>query len=215
MKTQRIEQYARTGSFARALSTVVIGLLAVGAMMFAQPLFAQKVGGTLTLTYDSSSHYQSVEWTLSRNNSGDSFTAIGGIDYLYSNFPVLCNPCSSSVDVNGVAVGYDSFLGGSAVTSSSSTQSVFPSLDWGPFFAAPPVSQFWITGNPIPITGPGTYTTPFTFTGSLCGQVASHPYSCDVGEANLTGSGQVIVHIAKNTTMGYLYTTQATYYFVP
>lgn len=107
-----------------------------------------------------------------------------------------CQPCSpgDSLPVSGIVVGNDF------------------GPPWGDLDAAGP-SVFTVTGIPIILSGPGTYTSSFSFTGSLCGTSTAGPAPdpCTVNLPVLTGSGQVSVTIVQFPD--FLESVSATYTF--
>lgn len=122
----------------------------------------------------------------------------------------FCAP-GTSVGVDGTLVGNDFYPFGSATVGGD----VFPSLNWGSLNAAGP-SAFQITGTSVTVSGPGLYSAPFSFTGSLCGTLSSGvtPDPCVASLPSLTGSGVVQLAIAAQPG-GLLAFSRATYTFTP
>jgi hypothetical protein len=147
--------------------------------------------------------------------SGSGFTASGNFDgAALSHWPVMsCVPCSPGIALpveGGVSGG--EFRDGSATIGPRSFSGV-----WGDTYSAGG-SIFRITGLPITVNGPGTYTGDFSFTGSLCGTnpVGPSPHPCLADLPALTGSGQVTVHIvALPGNPDLLESASATYTFTP
>jgi hypothetical protein len=144
--------------------------------------------------------------------SGSGFTVAGSfVGPSITDWKVIdkCRPCSPgfSLPVDGSVFGND-FDGGSA-TIGATSYSVF----WGDLFAAKG-SAFVITGLPITVNAPGTYSSSFSFTGFLCGTdpVGSEPHPCIVDLQGLTGSGQVSVNVVQDAG-GLLRSDSATYTF--
>lgn len=142
--------------------------------------------------------------------SGSNFTVNGSFDPpALSAWAIInsCHPCSSgfSLSVGGQSVGL-SFHAGSG-TVGATTASVL----WGDIFAATG-SSFAVQGPPITVTGPGSYTSSFTFTGFLCGTagVGPEPRACVLDLPVLTGSGQVSVNVVQD--FGSLLRTEAAVY---
>ena|ERR1035437_1979167 len=140
--------------------------------------------------------------------SGNGFTAAGSFDTIVTPWQVLLGcPClpGDTLGVDGFVSGNDFFGGGTATIGSIQ----YSNVDWGSlgvFFG----SVFTIVGTGPPIvlhSGPGTYTTTFSFTGALFGESPTGP----VDLPGLSGTGVVMVDIYAVGDL--LYLQQATYTF--
>ncbi len=122
--------------------------------------------------------------------SGDGWAATNPW-YGPGNFYILgCSPCVPGfvLSVRGHAGGNDLRIGTATV------DGVTTPVSWGSPNA--PMSVVNFDGPPIPILGAGVYTTPFNFTGRLCGVTPTTPFGqCFVDFDNLVGSGTVTVNI--------------------
>ena len=147
--------------------------------------------------------------------SGSGFAVSGGLDS-----PALsawlaiddCHPCSSgfSLPISGQSLG-SSFRGGSGTVGGTTN----PSVLWGDLLAAKG-SAFIITGSPITVNGPGTYTGTFSFTGFLCGTTGAgqEPRSCALDLPALTGAGRMSLNVVQDFG-NLLRTENAVYTFTP
>jgi hypothetical protein len=137
------------------------------------------------------------------------WTVTGEFDNLNTSF-ALCNPCRSTISVDGLVEGND-FLGGTASLGVPQT-TYYPSVNWGSLSAAGP-SRFTVTGPDITgVVSPGNYVSTFSFTGALCGVIV--PFQCAVNLPNLVSSGTGIVYvIVGRNAIGQLYETSVTYTF--
>jgi hypothetical protein len=141
--------------------------------------------------------------------SGTGFTVSGAFDTsLQWQVQQPLGQYTGSLGVSGGA-SQDDFFGGSATIGSK----YYPTVNWGSLFNGPPASYFDVIGGPpIQITGPGTYYTTFSMTGSLCGMVSGHLGACDISLSDVSGSGIVTVDIGERSN-GFLYLEGATYSF--
>ncbi len=147
-----------------------------------------------------------------QNLSGTGFTVSGLFqDEGVAEF-AMCTECpvGFSLDVSGFIFGGEEFNGGSATIGSQH----FPAVDWGSMFA-PIYSYINIKGGPpIILTGPGVYTTTFSFTGGFCGMVNELYGPCDVNLPVLVGVGTATVNISQNPD-GSFNTVWSRYTFTP
>lgn len=126
--------------------------------------------------------------------AGEGFSIIGGFDD--GNWPSarIVSP-GHVLEVYGMEVGLG-FTSGSARVGSTTYSPVY----WGDLDAARG-SQFELTGPPVVIGAvPGTYSSTFTFSGSLCGvQGGGAPVKpCVVDLKLLEGTGTVEVTVAAD-----------------
>jgi hypothetical protein len=105
---------------------------------------------------------------------------------------------------------------GGNIRSGSATVSgtVFPNIAWGSIVAERG-STLNARGAPIAITGTGRVTTPFTFSGALCGIVppATFVQPCAVDLRDLVGQGVLEMEIGESSLPGYFRTTSAVWRF--
>ncbi len=166
-------------------------------------LFATTVnGGYIRITG------QQFNGTGSFNLSGNGFTVSGQFNPdlgWWVQLPLGQN--GGTISVKGNEGGTD-FSVGSLIIGGG----YYPSVNWGSGVNGPPGSVFTVTGGPdIRVTGPGTYTTTFAMTGSLCGMVNGHPYGpCDLPMPDVSGIGTVTVVVVQQP---YLHVDSATYNF--
>lgn len=136
--------------------------------------------------------------------------SVAGVFSMGNFGPLQCSPCSPGdlIPISGTVVGND-FGSGSADIAGTP----YPVLAWGNLNAQFGTS-FAFTGAPVAVTGPGTFTSPFTFTGNLCGTAGGGaiPAPCAVHLPELTGAGTVTVTVAADAG-GLLSYTSARYEF--
>jgi hypothetical protein len=161
--------------------TVLFLLCTAGCQLSATPIFS----GTITVL-----GFSSGSGSFSLMGAG---LTVGGTMVDANWGPTACVPClpGAVLGVNGSLAGSSFYPFGSATLGDD----VFPDVSWsGAYFGRG--SSFTITGGSVTVTGPGLFTAPFSFAGSMCGTVLSTRDSCVVSLPSLTGSG--IVEVAIN-----------------
>ena len=148
----------------------------------------------------------------------------------YIDLPSFASPATFSLSGNGIAAAGE--FAGPSVTN----WEVFDCFPCSPGFSLPVLgavcctdfaapwndpdaavpSLFQVTGPSILVSGPGTYTGTFSFTGSLCSTagVGSPPHPCITNLPVLIGSGEVRVTIVQ-VPGSLLQTASARYTFTP
>ena len=172
--------------------------IAKAILLFGFVATATSVSGTAITngTINLSSYLSAGTFVL----SGNGFAVSGSFDApAFTALLIInsCRPCSSgySLPVSG-QIASSSFHGGSGTIGATT----YPSVLWGDDMAAHG-SVLMITGAPITLNGPGTYTGSFSLTGFLCGTTTGGQglHDCTVDLLALTGSGQVSVNIVQDS----------------
>lgn len=210
MKSQIIDcnTMARDNSRAKRLTinlskTIIMAFVLACLCLYSAHLFATTVnGGYIRITG------QQFNGTGSFSLSGNGFTASGQFNPdlgWWVQLPLGLD--GGTISVKGNEGGTD-FSVGSLIIGGG----YYPSVNWGSGVNGPPGSVFTVTGGPdIRVTGPGTYTTTFAMTGSLCGMVNGRPYGpCDLPMPDVSGIGTVTVVVVQQP---YLHVDSATYNF--
>ena len=207
MKTQGSRTQASIPSYKTAVRIAAAALLLASIIVSAPSAFAaglKVTGGSLTINSQNSSSF-----TL----TGPFFTVTGTTNSPGSGYGIFCNPCSSQLDVSFGPASQDFLPGDGRVKSNNGPTSVLPLLDWYTIFNGGP-TYIIINGPAIPLTGPGYYVGSTSFVVTMCGikTVTISPH-CDVNVPYQTGTGSVVVQIAKDPNTGNLLTVSATYFF--
>ena len=164
MKKQSNQQQTPIQSFTAALWIAAVGLILASTMVSAPPAFAQHVtGGALNIIDDSAANFTLTGTPI--------FTVQGNTYVPGGNMNVFCDPCYSPIVPFFGASGLD--LGqGNGIVGVTPTSFVYPVLIWSSLLINNGPSYFMITGPPIPINGPGSYSGPISYQLALCGVCA-------------------------------------------
>jgi hypothetical protein len=156
-------------------------ILVLAAAVF-YPLLASPVtGGFVRVTgvsFPSLGHF---------HLTGPNFDVTGDFDAYFWPKGLLCVPSPAGCPPDGAATGSD-FFGGSGTVGGTS----LPRTTFGDVWADGP-SFFFFGGPNVAVTGPGTFTGTFTFSGGLCGVdiFGSISQECALNLPSLTGTGKV------------------------
>ena len=186
--------------------TIILALVLACLCLCSAHLFATVNGGYIRITG------QQFAGSGTFNLSGNGFTVSGNFNPDLGWWVQLpLGPNGGTISVKGNEGGTDFGIGPAIIGGNS-----YPSVKWGSGVNGPPVSRFTVTGGPdIRVTVPGTYTTTFAMTGSLCGMVNGPPYGpCDIPLPDVSGIGTVTVVVGRESYGTHdLYVASATYNF--